>query len=232
MKKVFTVLGLIVLVMLIVMPGNADAQLKQKKIVVKNMQKTSAQVNINFSDISGINKNSLGSLCDKRGTTSNLNCGFDLGPGEQKEIANPMYKMVSFSLAFNKTVGCGATKAELTINAKSDDVFDVSCVDGFNEKIVMTFDPASGGKQVKLGPPCGLTGNEKAYGVFPYGCDICAGRLTPPKACGPYPPGNSGCKSGTENKPGVICQYSLNHLNENNGLITIYLVSKDAECSK
>ncbi len=232
MKKILMVLGLMVLAVFIVMPGNADAQLKQKKIVVKNMQKKSAQVNINFSDISGVNKSSLGTLCNKRGTASNLNCGFDLGPGEQKEITNPMHKMVSLSLAFNKPVDCGATKAELTVNAKGDDVFDISCVDGFNEKIVMTFDPAGGGKQVKLGPPCGLTGNEKAYGVFPYGCDICADRLTPPKACGPYPPGKSGCKSGTENKPGVICQYPMNQPGQNNGVITIYLVDKDAECSR
>lgn len=232
MKKVFAVMGLLALIMLVVVPGSADAQLKQKKIIIKNMQKTNAEVNINFSNISGINKNSLGGLCNKRLTPSNLNCGFDLGPGEQKELANPMFKMVSFSLAFNKPVDCGATKAELTINAKGDDTFDVSCVDGFNEKIVMTFDPATGGKQVKLGPPCGLTGNERAYGVFPYGCDICAGRLTPPKACGPYPPGKSGCKSGTENKPGVICQYSLNQPGQNNGVMTIYLVPKDADCSR
>jgi hypothetical protein len=203
-----------------------SAGLKQVKVIVKNMQDKNAEVNVNFSSISEINKNSLGSLCDKRGTGSNLNCGFDLGPKEHKEITNPLFKMVSLSLAFNKPVSCGATKAELTVNAKTDDVFDVSVVDGFNEKIAMIFD-SNTGNQIKLGPPNGLTGNEKVYGVFPYGCDICAGRLTPPKACGPYPPKNIGCKGGTESKPDVICQYSLNHPGENTGVMTIYLLPKD-----
>jgi len=229
-KGLFVILGLLALAVLIGSVSSVDAATKQKKVIIKNMQTATAQVNINFSDISGINKSNLGTLCDKRGTTSNLNCGFDLGPGEQKEISNPAYKMLSMSLAFNKLVGCGSTKAELTINAKGDDVFDVSVVDGFNEKIAMIFEPASG-NQVKLGPPCGLSGNERVYGVFPYGCDICAARLTPPKACGPFPPGKSGCKSGTENKPGVICQYPLNQRGQDSGVITIYLMPKDADCN-
>jgi hypothetical protein len=226
-KRFVIVLALLILAVFIGIPGIVEsAGLKQKKVIIKNMQKTKAEVNINFSDISEINKSNLGSLCDKRGTSSNLNCGFDLGPNEQKEITNPSFKKLSMSLAFNKFVGCGATKAELTVNWNTDDNFDVSCVDGFNEKIAMIFTPESG-KQVKLGPPNGLTGNESIYGVFPYGCDICAGRLGPQKACGPYPPGNSGCKSGTEHKPSVICQYSLNHPGEDKGEITIYLLPKD-----
>lgn len=228
MRKVFVAtLALFVLAVFTGIPKNAEsAGSKKVKVIVKNMQDKNAEVNINFSNISEINKNSLGSLCDKRGTGSNLNCGFDLGPKEQKEITNPLFKMISLSLAFNKPINCGATKAELTVNAKTDDVFDVSVVDGFNEKIAMIF-ATNTGNQIKLGPPNGLTGNENVYGVFPYGCDICAGRLTPPKACGPFPPKNIGCKSGTENNPNVICQYSLTHPGENAGVMTIYLLPKD-----
>jgi hypothetical protein len=227
-KGILAALALLALAVFIVAPGIAEsAGFKQKKVIIKNMQKTKAEVNINFSDISEINKSTLGGLCDKRGTASNLNCGFDLGPNEQKEITNPFFKMLSMSLAFNKVVGCGSTKAELTVNyAKGDDNFDVSCVDGFNEKIAMIFTYGNA-QQVKMGPPNGKTGNENVYGVFPYGCDICAGRLSPQKACGPYPLGNSGCKSGTEHNPSVICQYSLNHPNEDKGEITIYLLPKD-----
>lgn len=226
-KRFVIVLALLILAVFIGIPGIVEsAGLKQKKVIIKNMQKTKAEVNINFSDISEINKSNLGSLCDKRGTSSNLNCGFDLGPNEQKEITNPSFKKLSMSLAFNKFVGCGATKAELTVNWNTDDNFDVSCVDGFNEKIAMIFTYGNA-QQVKMGPPNGKTGNENVYGVFPYGCDICAGRLSPQKACGPYPLGNSGCKSGTEHNPSVICQYSLNHPNEDKGEITIYLLPKD-----
>lgn len=233
MRKGFlVVLSVLALAIFIGHSSIAESGQKQKKVIIKNMQDKTAEVNINFSDISGINKRDLGKLCDKRGTTSNLNCGFDLGPHQSVEIPNPNFKMLSMALAFNKLVTCGATKAELTVNVQGDDVFDVSVVDGFNEKIVMTFDPdRAGSKQVKLGPPCGLAGNERVYGVFPYGCDICAGRLTPPKACGPYPPGNSGCKSGTENKPGVICQYPLNNPGEDRGVLTVYLMPKDADCN-
>jgi hypothetical protein len=229
MKKGFLiVLSLLAFAVFVAHPGVAEA--KQKKVIVKNMTNAIAQVNINFGADSKINKNNLGTLCNKRGTPSNLNCGFDLGPKESKEISNPSFQMMDFSLAFNKLLGCGATKAELAVNMPGGDAFDVSVVDGFNEKIAMIFD--NGQKQVKLGPPCGVTGNEKGYGVFPYGCDICAARLSPMTECGPYPSGNQGCKSGTENKPGVLCQYNLANMGEDNGTITIYLMPKDAACSK
>ena len=229
MKKGFLViLSLLAFAVFIAHPGVAEA--KQKKVIVKNMTNAIAQVNINFGADSKINKSNLGQLCNQRATTSNLNCGFDLGPKESKEIPNPSFQMMDFSLAFNKLIGCGSTKAELAVNMPGQDAFDVSVVDGFNEKIAMIFD--NGQKQVKLGPPCGVTGNEKGYGVFPYGCDICAGRLSPQKACGPYPPGNTGCKTGTETNPGIICQYNFKPYGEDNGTITIYLVPQDADCSK
>ena len=55
-----------------------------------------------------------------------------------------------------------------------------------------------------LGPPVGPTGNEKVFGVFPFGCDICVARHSPP--CG-IKPGKEGCKTGSQYKPDVPCQY-------------------------
>jgi hypothetical protein len=57
---------------------------------------------------------------------------------------------------------------------------------------------------VLLGPPKGKDGNEKVLGLFPYGCDVCVARVSPP--CG-IPKGRIGCKHGTQYKPDVVCQY-------------------------
>jgi hypothetical protein len=100
---------------------------------------------------------------------------------------------------------CGSTKAEFNVNnPKWYDILDISLVDGFSDKIEMiAIEP--GGTSMRLGPPIGREGNEKVFGVYPYGCDICVERQ-PPMACG-IPAGKAGCKSGSQYNPDVPCQY-------------------------
>lgn len=108
-------------------------------------------------------------------------------------------KYLNATLAFNAPVGCGATKVELDLNnPKWFDIVDVSLVDGWNIPVEVT---ASG---KKIGPVDSAIDNEKAFGVYPLACDICVERQSPP--CG-YAPGKEGCKSGTQYKPDVPCQY-------------------------
>jgi hypothetical protein len=59
----------------------------------------------------------------------------------------------------------------------------------------------------------------KVFGVFPYGCTICAGIKNTP--CGDA--GTGECKTGSESKPDVPCQYQMN---EPNGLIEVVLLPK------
>jgi len=101
------------------------------------------------------------------------------------------------------TVGCGSSKAELQVNNPIwHDVMDVSLVDGYSNGVVIEITDSSG--KNKLGPPVGKTGNEKVFGLYPLGCDICVARDQP--ACG-LPKGKDGCKSGTQYDPDVPCQY-------------------------
>ncbi len=101
------------------------------------------------------------------------------------------------------TVGCGTTKAELQVNNPIwHDVMDVSLVDGYSNGVVIDVTDSSG--KSKLGPPVGKTGNEKVFGLFPLGCDICVARDQ--SACG-LPTGKDGCKGGTQYDPDVPCQY-------------------------
>jgi hypothetical protein len=106
---------------------------------------------------------------------------------------------LNVTISFNSPATCGNTKAEVNVNNPSwYDVTDVSLVDGFSNFIVID---ANGTKIV----PHGKSGNEKAFGVYPLGCDACALRLNPP--CG-FPAGTKdGCKGGTQYKPDVPCQY-------------------------
>jgi hypothetical protein len=102
------------------------------------------------------------------------------------------------TLSAGQPVSCGSTKAELNVNHPGAfDVVDVSLVDGFNVKMAINFNGTI------LGPPVGKEGNEKVFGVYPLGCDICTARQSPP--CG-IPAGGPGCKAGTQYKPDVPCQ--------------------------
>jgi hypothetical protein len=226
MRKGFIIaLAMLILAIFIGTPGTVEsAGGKQKKVIIINNSGKKAEVNINFSDLSEVNRDTLGTFCDKRVTASKLNCGFDLEPvgrtNSTKEITNPYFRTLSMSMAFNKPVDCGATKAELTINASKDDVMDVSLVDGFNEKVKMVFTPSLGQPTI-AGPANAITGNENIAGVYPYGCDGCAARIAPQKKCGPYPMGNSGCHGGAQYDPKPKCELRLN---ESNGIIEIILM--------
>ncbi len=100
---------------------------------------------------------------------------------------------------------CGETKAEFNVNnPKWYDILDVSLVDGFSNKMeIIAVEPV--GSSTRIGPPAGRDGNEKVFGLYPYGCDICVARQ-PPMSCG-IASGGAGCKGGTQYKPDVPCQY-------------------------
>jgi hypothetical protein len=136
-------------------------------------------------------------------STSGLNCSFDLEGSDWKFL--PLAgKHLNATFSFDAAVGCGATKAEVNINNPAwNDILDVSLVDGYNNKVSIEV-VVKGDKPVFLGPPHGEIGNEKVFGVFPYGCDICVARQSPP--CG-IPIGTHGCKSGSQYDPDVPCQY-------------------------
>lgn len=131
--------------------------------------------------------------------SSKLTCSFTLGAYKAQDL--PLAgQFLNATFAFGAGVGCGSTKAEMTVNNPAwYDVLDVSLVDGFSNKISIVIDGGT-----KLGPPVGRDENEKVFGLFPYGCDICVARQAPP--CG-IPTGKAGCKGGTQDKPDVPCQY-------------------------
>jgi hypothetical protein len=136
-------------------------------------------------------------------TTSPLSCNFDL-TGSQA-LPNPSGKYLNMTVSFGAPATCGTTKAEVNVNNPNwYDTLDVSLVDGYSNKIQIDYTPPTGSPVTTLGPPNGPTGNEKVLGVFPYGCDICVARQSPP--CG-ITPGTEGCKSGSQYDPDVPCQF-------------------------
>jgi len=139
------------------------------------------------------------SFCE---ATAKLNCSFPLKAGEVKDL--PLSgKYLNATFAFGSVVGCGSTKAELNLNnPKWYDIADVSLVDGYSNKIWI--EATDAGKTDKLGPPNGADGNEKVFGLYPKGCDICTARKSPP--CG-QEPGTDGCKAGSQYDPEVPCQW-------------------------
>jgi hypothetical protein len=134
--------------------------------------------------------------------SAKLNCSFTLFSKASQNM--PLKgKYLNATISFGAPVTCNTTKAELNLNnPKWYDTSDVSLVDGYSNEIEIDIKGSDGGK--KLGPPVGKTGNEKVFGLFPLGCDICTARQSPP--CG-MSPGKTGCKSGTQYKPDVPCQY-------------------------
>ncbi len=137
-------------------------------------------------------------------TGGGLNCSFPMA----KLSARPLplggaYLNATFS--FGAPVTCNTTKAEININNPGwYDTLDVSLVDGFSNKISILATPFGSKSPILLGPPKGKDGNEKVYGLFPNGCDVCVARQRPP--CG-MTPGRNGCKSGSQYNPSVPCQY-------------------------
>jgi hypothetical protein len=170
-------------------PAPVDHQL-----TFANETNTATTVYVAFGANSVVLPANWSSFC----TGGGLNCTFPLSAnGVQAAPLGGQY--LNATIAFGSPVTCGATKAEMNINTPANaDTYDVSLVDGYSNNIKMNV----GG--TILGPPVGKDGNEKVVGVFPYGCDICVARQNPP--CG-IPAGTSGCKSGTQYNPDVICQY-------------------------
>ncbi len=113
-------------------------------------------------------------------------------------------RYLNVTFAFGGAVSCNTTKAEVNVNnPKWYDVLDVSLVDGYSNPIVIEATDSAG--TTKLGPPNGPDGNEKVFGLYPTGCDICVAREHPP--CG-MKPGKDGCKSGPDQyHPDVPCQF-------------------------
>jgi hypothetical protein len=127
-----------------------------------------------------------------------LNCSFPLGKKNQRMLTLAG-RYLNATFTFGAAVGCGTTKAEVNLNNPSwYDTADISLVDGFSNFVFIEADDK------RLGPGHGKTGNEKVFGMYPLGCDLCAARGNPP--CG-IAPGNAGCKGGTQYKPDVPCQW-------------------------
>lgn len=165
-------------------------------VSVKNDTDADTIVYVAFGSNSVVLPSSAGwSFC---AATSNLTCSFKLQAHTSQDL--PLAgQFLNATMAFGAGVGCGSTKAEMTVNnPKWYDVLDVSLVDGFSNKISIAVG------DTMLGPPVGRDENEKVYGLFPYGCDICVARQSPP--CG-IPVGKAGCKGGTQYAPDVPCQF-------------------------
>lgn len=118
---------------------------------------------------------------------------------------------LNVTVSFDAPVGCGVTKAEVnTNNPKWYSIADVSLVDGYSNRVQISFqtnsisDAAPPADAAILGPPNGRHDNENVLGLFPYGCDICVARNQPP--CG-ITAGGSGCKAGTQYNPTPVCQF-------------------------
>lgn len=129
---------------------------------------------------------------------STFSCTFPLAP-KAKQPLPAAGKYLNVTISFDAPATCGNTKAEVNVNNPNwYDVTDVSLVDGFSNFILID---ANGTKLVTHGK----SQNQKAFGVYPLGCDGCTTRVAPP--CG-FPSGpSSECKGGTQYKPDVPCQY-------------------------
>lgn len=168
-------------------------------LAVSNEKTETATVYVSFGSDSEVTADDW-EFCSGSG----LNCSFDLGGKKTRPIPNPEGKYINATFSFNHQVGCGATKGEVNINNPSwYDTLDVSLVDGYNNKIRIDAKPKDAAV-LELGPPKGKDGNADVYGVFPYGCDVCVARESPP--CG-ISKGKDGCKAGTQYDPKPPCQW-------------------------
>lgn len=146
-------------------------------------------------------------------STTPLDCWFSVPANGEKKLPSAGYLNVTLSV--NQPVSCGSTKAEINVNHPGAyDVADISLVDGFNARMSIDLNG------VILGPPVGKEGNEKVFGVYPLGCDVCTARQNPP--CG-IPAGSTGCKTGSQYKPDVPCQAQGSNLG-GGGSVTINIL--------
>lgn len=188
------------------------------QVSVVNQTANGVTVFVSFGADSAITQSTWASFCSGSGLT----CQFPLaGNGGTQALPNPSGAYLNATFAFDSPVGCGATKAEVNVNNPSwYDILDVSLVDGYSNNVAIIATPASGAP-ITLGPPQGASGNESVYGLYPYGCDVCVARCSPPCGIGKSSPlvgctasctdcqsnGVDGCKAGTQTNPAVPCQY-------------------------
>ena len=146
--------------------------------------------------------------------TAKLNCSLTVQANSSLEL--PLSgDYLNASLSFDAPVSCGSTKAELNLNnPRWYDVADISLVDGYSKPIKIQIDDKT------LGPVTSENGNQKAYGVYPLGCDVCVARQIPP--CG-IPLGNTECKSGSQYSPDVPCQHQGTVMG-GGSKVTVYLL--------
>jgi hypothetical protein len=162
---------------------------------------TSATIYVAFGADSAVTSATWASWCTPDGA---LNCSFVL-TGEKQLDLGGAYLNATFSSGM--PVGCGATKTEINANNPSwYDTYDVSLVDGFNRPAEIRY-TAPGAKEPEIFAALAATGNEKAVGVFPAGCDICVQRQSPPCGIAPGPVNGDGCKAGTQYDPSPVCQF-------------------------
>jgi hypothetical protein len=166
----------------------------QHQLTFANETSSPTTVYVAFGSNSVVLPTNWSSFC----TGSGLNCTFPIA-ANSTQVAPLAGQYLNATIAFNAPVNCGSTKAEMNINTSNNtDNYDVSLVDGYSNNVKISI----GG--TILGPPNGKGDNQKVFGLFPFGCDICVARQQPP--CG-IPTGSGGCKSDTQYKPDVLCQY-------------------------
>jgi hypothetical protein len=166
------------------------------------------------------------SFCETDGSY----CRFTIAAGQTQPLPNDSGENLNFSASFNTevyacTLADGNTIFEANVNTDpqgTHDTTDISLVNGYNAsvKTVVT----SGGASTTLGPVSSKTGNQQAFGVFPFGCEVCVARCQPgcpfippdnpipcatPAACNLCTHGNNECKAGTQYNPDPKCQYQV-----------------------
>jgi len=167
-------------------------------VIVSNSENAPVTVFVAFGSDSVVLPPSF-SFCTASGA---LACSFPLAAnGSQRLPLSGQY--LNATLSVGGPVACGMTKIELNLNNPAwYDIVDVSLVDGFSTSVEVQAKDSSGTHELKVDS---AAGNEKAFGVYPYGCDLCVERSLPP--CG-IPKGREGCKKGPDQyHPDVPCQY-------------------------
>lgn len=190
--------SLIPLLLVLNCPPGPPGPTSNPRVSVENTRLTPIDVYVSFGSDSQITQSDWAFCAGEK-----LSCSFSL----EAQTAKPLPtsgKYLNATFSFEKPVGCQTTKAELNINNPTwYDILDISLVDGYNAKVGIETEDEAGGS-LTLGPVLGPAGNDKAFGVFPYGCDICVARQDPP--CG-IDKGKDGCKTGSQYNPDVPCQY-------------------------
>ncbi len=172
-------------------------------LTVQNLTDKPTTVYVAFGSDSVIVPGSW-SWCTKSGK---LTCSFPLGAFDSRVMDNKDGGYLNATLSFANPVGCGVTKAEVNINNPNwYDILDVSLVDGFSNRVSIVAESMVGteDESVTLGPATDGPTDADLLGVYPFGCDICVERQSPP--CG-IAKGKTGCKAGTQYDPTPPCQW-------------------------